>query len=57
MKNCSKCGKATSNITIIPHNGSITFLCIECIEHLHDEQEAAMLTAVNHSIAADCVQY
>jgi ribosome-binding protein aMBF1 (putative translation factor) len=57
MKNCSKCGKSTSNTTIVPHHGSITHLCNDCIEQLHNEQEAAMLTAVNHSIVADCVQY
>jgi hypothetical protein len=55
MKNCTKCGK-TTNTTIIPQNGSITHLCIECTEKLYDEQEAAMLIAVSHSIVADCVQ-
>lgn len=57
MKSCSKCGKTTSNTTITVHNGSIVHLCVECTEQLYDDQEAAMLSAVNHLIVADCASY
>lgn len=53
MKNCSKCRKK-ANTTIVPENGSISYLCDDCLEKLYEDQETAMLAAINLSIIADC---